>query len=92
MLDFPRVRIELEGMKHQILHAFASHNDEVERAIEQQLTTVIEHFPFEQTVKDLSREVISSAIKEALEYYFKYGEGREVIRKAVTDKLDELYK
>ncbi len=92
MFDLPRVRIELDGMKHQIVHAFASHNDETEKAIEEQLTVAIKNFPFEETIRDLSREVISSAIKDALEHYFKYGEGREVIRKAVTDKLDELYK
>lgn len=91
MLNTPRIRIELEGVKHQIVHHFSSYNDEVEKAIEGQLETAIRNFPFEETVLQLSRAVISDAIKDALEFYFKYGDGRAVIQKAVTDKLNELY-
>lgn len=91
MLRMPTITIQLEGMKHQIINAFAAHNTEIEQAIESQLTAAIKNFPFEAEVHRLSREVISDAIKEALEYYFKYGEGREVIKKAVVERLDKLY-
>ena len=91
MFNMPRVTIELEGMKQQIVHAFSSRNQEIETAIEEQLTKAINTFPFEETVLKLSREIISAAIKDALEHYFKYGEGREAIQQAVTDKLNELY-
>lgn len=91
MFNMPMVRIELEGMKHQIVHALASHNEEIEKAIEEQLAATIKTFPFEETVRQLAREVISASIKEALEYYFKYGEGRDVVKKSILERLDKLY-
>lgn len=91
MFNMPRVTIQLEGMKQQIVHAFSSHNEEVEQAIEEQLSVAIKSFPFEETILKMSREVISASIKEALEHYFKYGEGREVIKRAVVERLDKLY-
>lgn len=91
MYDLPRIRIELDGMKYQIIHAFQSHNQEIEDAVERNLQSAIDNFPFEGTIQELSREIIAGAIKEALECYFKYGEGREVIKKAVVERLDHLY-
>lgn len=87
----PRVRIEIEGMKHQVLHAFESYNRDVERMIKEKLENAIANYPFEAEIEKISEEVISEAIQSALERYFKYGEGSEVIKKIVADKLKELY-
>lgn len=90
-MELPIIKLELQGMKYQIIHAFETHNREVEAVVDEQLQRAIANFPFEEEVQRLSREVISSAIKEALEYYFKYGEGREVIKKSIIEALDKLY-
>lgn len=89
--EFPMVKLEIQGLKHQIIHAFADHNQELQSMVEAQLSAAIDNYPFEAEIQRLSKEVISDAIKGALEYYFKFGEGREVIKKSIIEALNKLY-
>ena len=79
MMQLPRIRIEVENMKYQIIHAFSSHNDEIERAVDEELTKAIQNYPFDVQIAKLANEVITEAIKSALQDFFIYGEGRKQI-------------
>ena len=92
MFELPRIKIEVENMKYQIIHAFASHNDEIGKAVDQELTRVIANYPFSEEVSQLANDVIARAIKATLEEYFLYGEGRKEISEGINKLMSGLTK
>jgi KaiC/GvpD/RAD55 family RecA-like ATPase len=86
MFELPRIKIEIENMRYQIVHAFASHNDEIERAVDQELTRVIANYPFGAEVASIASQVLTQAIKHEIEEFLLYGQGR----KALSDVVDNL--
>lgn len=91
MNEFPRIRIELEGMKYQIIHAFASHNTEIEEIVEKELEKAIATFPYEETVARLSSEIIAKAIDESLKEFMIWGKGKKMLREIIDAKLTVLF-
>lgn len=87
MFELPRIRIEIENMKYQIVHAFASHNDEIERAVDQELTRVIANYPFGEQVAQIASQVLTQAIKHEIEEFLLYGAGRRVLSDAVDNLI-----
>lgn len=87
MLELPRIKIEVENMKYAIIHAFSSHNREIEEVVNKQLEAAIANYPFEAEVYRLSGEIITQSIKDSLSDYFKYGEGRKAIDELVKNTL-----
>lgn len=92
MLELPRIKIEVENMKYQIIHAFASHNDEIEKAVDRELTKAIANYPFSKQVSQLANDIIARAIKAALEEFFLYGEGRKEISEGIEKLMSGLTK
>jgi len=90
MYDLPKIRIEVENMRYQIIHAFASHNDEIEKAVETELIKVIQDYDFAGEINQIAREVITQAVKSNLEHFFQYGEGYKIIGEAVAQTLGGL--
>lgn len=81
----PLVRIEVEEMKHSVMHYLGAHHQEIEEQVKAQLERVIENYDFERRV----REAIHTVIDGAILGYFKYGQGREAVEKAVWASLDK---
>lgn len=69
MDDF-RVRLTVEAMRHEIIHAFSAHSDEVIEAVEAETKRALESFDFRAHVGQfLFREidsVIEQCVKQAL--------------------------
>lgn len=86
MFELPRIRIEIENMRYQIVHAFASHNDEIERAVDQELTRIIANYPFGEEIASIASQVLTQAIKREIEDFLLYGAGRQVL----SDSVDSL--
>lgn len=91
-MELPRIRIEVERMRYQITHAFASHNEEIKQAVEDGLTKALSEYDFEGEIKKVSTEIITTTIKDSLLDYFRYGAGRETINKAVIDAIQSIGK
>lgn len=92
MFELPKIRIEVENMKYQIIHAFSTHNDEIEKAVEEQLTKAIAEYPFESEINKVAVGVITDVIKDSLLDYFRYGPGRVLINDVVLQALGGLIK
>lgn len=92
MLELPKIRIEVENMKYTILHAFASHNDEIEKIVEEELSKAIANYPFGNEISKLANEAIADVLKSTIENYFRYGAGREEISSGVEKLLSGLTK
>lgn len=90
MLELPKIRIEVEGMKYQIIHAFGSHNDEIEKYVADELNKVLETYPFAEEVAKVSKQVLTEAIKHSVQEFLLYGEGRKVLDEVVADLLKSV--
>ena len=84
MNDLPIIKLELEGMKHSIMHHFASYNETISDAVEKQLDVAIESFDFKQAVTDATHVCIKAAIKN----YFTWGAGHRLVGASVKEILD----
>lgn len=88
----PVIRIEVEGMRQQILHAFGQYNEEIEKEVDRQLKQVIENFPFEEYIEHECRGMIEESIRKALMSFFQYGAGAKAIEQAITSALERSFK
>lgn len=57
-LPFPTIKIELQGLRMQVVHALSRYNVDVEDHVNAAIAKGIENFPFEQVVKDTVYEVL----------------------------------
>ena len=87
MMNMPLIRLELEQMRYQVVHALGSHQQEISAAVDKELEKVINEFDFTGTVAVIANQVI----KEKVEEYFKYGRGRGTIEAAVKEGLDNIF-
>ncbi len=76
-MTMPIIRLEVEGMKYQILHAFTQHNDEIEKVVADALAQVLKNFDF----SDLIRKEVSRLLGECV---------RKGISEAVAQSLAEV--
>ena len=88
-MTIPIIRLEVEGMKHQImvaLTAYAAQMDsDIQAAVDEYCTP--EHIT--ATVKNIAKGEIDKAIKEEVSKFFSYGNGRTAIMEAVKATLEE---
>jgi len=88
MEQLPRIRLELENMSYQIVHALMTHDQEISDYVNKALGQMIEEFDYHSVVQ----EIVDKAIRQSIEHYFSYdGKGREVIENAVNDALNQIF-
>lgn len=76
----PIIRIELEGIKQSIIQHIGAAGSEYGELVAEQLEKAILTYPWEDTV----RRTTERCIDEAIENYFKCGDGAKAIREAVN--------
>lgn len=82
-----RIDMELESMKASIAHLLADRQEEVNAMLQEELDKVLTSDSLRAHIKDATRLIIEGAITKDLNAYYMYGEGREVIHKAMVDQL-----
>jgi hypothetical protein len=90
MMELPRIRIEVERMKYNIMHVFSNHNEELEKLLDEQLAAAIENYPFAEQVAKTANEVITEVIQRTVQEFLMYGEGRKSIEDVVLQALSGL--
>lgn len=78
----PIIRLEIEGVKHAILHHLQGHSQDLERMIEKHL----DEFDFEAHVKAAVNEFVPIVLKESISRALesRRGELAEAIAKSPT--------
>ena len=87
MMDFPKIKIEVENMRYQIVHMFSQHNDEIEKIVDEQLKAAIKEYPFEKDIKVMAHDVIREALKRSIEKFFWSEEGHKIVDEVTNDAL-----
>lgn len=62
----PMIRLDIEGMRHSVVHAFNEHSKEVEEAVSKAVNEAIANFDFAGTVAREARAVIGELVKRAM--------------------------
>ena len=87
MNELPIIRLELEHMKQTMMTALVNYNAEITDYVDAALQDAIESFPFRETVKNIAHE----SIQKMLSNYFAYGQGYEMLNKALEHPLAETF-
>jgi hypothetical protein len=89
MIRMPIVKLELEDMRHSMLHALNERHEDIKRAlhvgIDNFLLTLPQHLARE--MERLSHDIASEAMRAALEEYWNSGPGREQIDATIAAKF-----
>jgi len=91
MNDLIIVRLEVEGMRHQIVHAFSKHADGLKEQVDHQVRAAIARFDFEGEVARAADGILRELIRDALKQAFQRLRWDEALTTAlVTHMLAEL--
>lgn len=91
-LEFPRIRITLEGIRQEMQHAFGSQCDEIKAIAEEEIRKVLDERMLRLYIAEEARKYIRQAISENMKDYFLMKEGAQAIRKQMQIELDEAIK
>ena len=92
----PVVRLELNGMKHAILHAFSNHTEELQALVSEQMdkicqTEQLRRIVTEQLTRAVSVEITDLIAKEVRAVFWETGVKEailEKVRDSLTKKLE----
>jgi len=79
MKDMVFLRLDVEGMKRHMVHAFMDHSKEIEGEIER----ACDRFVSSGELKRQIEGALNQAITEAVKSYFDYGPGFTAVRESV---------
>jgi hypothetical protein len=89
----PRIRIEVEGMVHKIVHQIRQHSDEVGAAVEQAVAEVVNNFDFPAFIhtkaQHMLRGAVESAVNRSIQKAMNNPEVRDLLDNTVTNLLIE---
>lgn len=89
-MNLPIVRLELEGMKAQIVHAFNNYAEEQKALVRDALDRVCTPTYLSGILHKEVERVIKEAIANEVKWYFSHGDGRKVIANGVMNVLKEI--
>lgn len=84
----PVVRLEVEYMKHAILHAFTEHTAKVDADVKAAVEKFCQPGNVARIVQDAVDRVLRDAINAEIEHFYRYGAGRDHLKEAVRKRLD----
>lgn len=90
--DVPVLKVQLEGMRYQVMHAMMDHQEEISAAVEDALTQELADVDISSIVKGYLPGLIRDVVHKTIDSYFKYGEGQRVIAQYVGEALGDAVK
>ena len=88
MSEFPQIKLEIQEMRHAIMHHFDAYQQEVSKEVNRMIAGAIKNYDFEAEVEKAVHSILTASIKES----FAYGEGRKAVKASVEKALDNFLK
>lgn len=89
MDSMPIIRLSVEGMKMSILNAFNQQHVEVDLYVQEELERFCAPENLRRVIAKHVDAVVETAIRDALESFFRYGAGKKLIVRQVLTMLGE---
>lgn len=83
----PVLRIELEGMKFVMLQALDKHRLEMDQMIQEAVTRACDPEVIQSKLDVMAQQAIEAAIKSEIDSFYRYGEGREILKALISERL-----
>jgi len=91
-LNMTRLQLDVESMRHSVIHALVDHQGEIQKQVEAEISTLATNGHLERVIKESVRRHLDTAINDAVKHAMS-GWTREsptvkqAIQSAVTDAL-----
>lgn len=86
-IPVPIIKLEVEYMKHTMVQALSRYTSQIDEALRQAVENYCTPENLERVIQAETTRVLDQAIKEEVNHWFVYGEGRKAIKEAVEKKL-----
>ena len=86
-MNTPIIRLEIEGMKHTIMHAMTQYLTQMDADIQAAVERACKPEHISALIETTAREQIAKAVKTEIESFYSYGRGRAAIKEAVLKTL-----
>lgn len=90
-MEFPMIRLELQGMKQTILHAFRGYQLNIDKTVKESLDRVCSDGGIERLIDEQVREQVEKAVKSKIKEFFGWGDGSKAIEAALNDMLNNAF-
>ena len=84
----PIIRLEVEGMKHAVLHAFSDHLLTMDEDIKAAVDKIVTPEYIQRIVENAAAEYMKVAIEEEIRNFYLYGDGRKAVKEACAKLID----
>lgn len=88
MSSMPIIRFELEGMRQAIVIALSDYMVRMDSDIQAAIDRVMTPENIAAVIEDTAKREIDAAIQSEIQSFFRFGNGRDIIKKAVADQLE----
>jgi len=91
-LNMTRLQLDVESMRHSVIHALVDHQGEIQKQVEAEITDLVTNGHLERVIKESVRRhldtAISDAVKHAISSWTRESPTvKQAIQNAVTDAL-----
>lgn len=86
----PIIRFEIEGMRQSIAAMLTEHALQIDADVNRAVDEYISSGNLERLITQQVDMTLNSVIKDEIESFFKYGEGRRTINQSVSSCLQNL--
>lgn len=90
MLNTLRVDLKLENLQQNILMAFHDCQLELNEMVKVEVLRACNTEQLKYQVEVATRQAVEHAIKDSINNYFRYGEGKSFIKQAAEKRLAEI--
>jgi hypothetical protein len=87
MTSFPVIRLEVEGMRLSMLHAFSQLQIDQHAYVKEALEAYCQEGNLKAVFAEAVEKALDQAIREEVQKFFTYGEGRKAVVEAIQLKL-----
>lgn len=85
--SIPVIRLEVESMKWSILKAFTEANAKIDADIRRAVEAFCTPENVQRVVSRTVNEVLTQVIDEEVRSFYRYGDGRKIVKAAIERKL-----
>ena len=88
--DFPRIRLEIDHMKHSMMIAVADYQVRFDSDLQAAIDAYFQPENIKRVLAENVKRTIDEAICKELNSYFAYGDGAGVIKDVVSKVCDKV--
>lgn len=88
----PILKIELQGIRQTMHHAFLDYQEGISKQVKAQLDRLLNEESFNYMIAHEVKDQFEKAVKKAIASYFEYGDGRRAIDEEIQKACERKKK